>query len=185
MLQHLLRRLEKKKDADGQLRRDLEATVRRLYSFIFARENDVEMVPWKDFVRTSNVVKGVILKLIKVCVAPFSVDLTLAVNGLRALHTKAVLHSKQMSSFGVVSRLWPSLVTEIEASLLQQPSTVDDIIFSIPQSSQEFSSLCAWLKDDFLPFLGAKVSTDVGWQCRISIYTISTCHLSIEFQKEN
>ena len=116
-----------------------------------------------------------------------SVDLTLAVNGLRALHTKAVLHSNQMSSFGVVSRLWPSLVTEIEASLLQQPSTVDDIIFSIPQSSQEFSSLCAWLKDDFLPFLGAKVSTDadVGWQCRISIYTISTCHLSIEFQKEN
>ena len=66
ILQHLLRRLDKRKDVDPGLRRDMEFTLRRLLSLIFAKDDSVDMIPWKEFVKTKNLIKIIILPLIKV-----------------------------------------------------------------------------------------------------------------------
>ena len=66
IVQYLLRRLEKKKDVDAVLRTDLEMTIQRIDAFIFVCEEAVEVIPWKDFVKMKNLIKGVLIPLIKV-----------------------------------------------------------------------------------------------------------------------
>ena len=71
VLQYCLRRLEKRKDVDSALRLDLEATLKRLFAFIFARDKVAAEAPdwihWKKFVRAKDLVDSVILPLVKVC----------------------------------------------------------------------------------------------------------------------
>ena len=66
LLQHLLRRLDKRKDVDPLLRQEMEFTLRRLLAFILAKDESVEMVAWKEFVKTKNLIKTIVLPLVKV-----------------------------------------------------------------------------------------------------------------------
>ena len=66
LLQYFLRCLEKKKDADAGLRIELEKSLRRLLAFVFVRDKAAELIPWKEFVKTKNVVTGVVIPMVKV-----------------------------------------------------------------------------------------------------------------------
>ena len=76
MLQYCLRRLEKRKDIDSVLRLELEATLKRLFAFIFARNKDdaskvsdaseEDWIHWKKFVKAKDLVDSMILPLVKV-----------------------------------------------------------------------------------------------------------------------
>ena len=58
--------MEKKKDADAGLRIELEKSLRRLLAFVFVRDKAAELIPWKEFVKTKNVVTGVVIPMVKV-----------------------------------------------------------------------------------------------------------------------
>ena len=51
---------------DPLLRQEMEFTLRRLLAFILAKDESVEMVAWKEFVKTKNLIKTIVLPLVKV-----------------------------------------------------------------------------------------------------------------------